>query len=162
MGDFRGRYAHGSGLILRNLGMDSLVQLIQTPGTEDWSNRCKRAFDGLYNVNGGRYPDRAQRIASSRIAEFKGDSGVPFGALIHPSNPDSGPYGGMSFVVFPVSDAPCLVGLVVGTQGLSPDEDILARPGHARKVSAICAWLNHRHGRGKLCAWAKRDPFAPM
>jgi 5-methylcytosine-specific restriction protein B len=64
----------------------------------------------------------------------------------------------MSFVVFPVSDAPCLVGMVVGTQGLSPDEDILARPGHGRKVSAICAWLNHHHGRGKLCAWAKRDP----
>jgi 5-methylcytosine-specific restriction enzyme B len=67
-------------------------------------------------------------------------------------------YGGMSFVVFPVSDAPCLVGMVVGTQGLSPDEDILARPGHARKVGAICAWLNHRHGKGKLCAWAKQDP----
>jgi 5-methylcytosine-specific restriction enzyme B len=64
----------------------------------------------------------------------------------------------MSFVVFPVSDAPCLVGLGVGTQGLSPDEDILARPGHARKVGAISAWLNHRHGKGNLCAWAKRDP----
>jgi 5-methylcytosine-specific restriction enzyme B len=64
----------------------------------------------------------------------------------------------MSFVVFPTLDVPCLLGLVVGTQGLSPDEEILARPGHARKVSAICAWLNHRYGKGKLCAWAKQDP----
>jgi 5-methylcytosine-specific restriction protein B len=92
------------------------------------------------------------------VPEFKGDTGVPFGALIHPSNPDSGPYGGMSFVVFPMPDVPCLVGLVVGTQGLSPDEEILARPGHARKVGAICSWLNHRYGKGKLCAWAKQDP----
>ena len=64
----------------------------------------------------------------------------------------------MSFVVFPVPDAPCLIGLVAGTQGLSPDEDILARPGHARKVAAICRWLNQKHGSGKLCAWAKQDP----
>lgn len=32
------------------------------------------------------------------------------------------------------------------------------RPGHARKVQAICAWLNKKHGRGKLVAWAKQDP----
>jgi 5-methylcytosine-specific restriction enzyme B len=138
--------------------MDSLIKLIQTPGTEEWTTRCRAAFDELYSSKGGRYPDRAQRIAAQRVPEFKGETGVPFGALIHPSNPDSGPYGGMSFVVFPAFNVPCLVGLVVGTQGLSPDEEILARPGHARKVGAICAWLNHRHGSGKLCAWAKQDP----
>jgi 5-methylcytosine-specific restriction protein B len=138
--------------------MDGLINLIQTPGTEDWPSRCKAAFSELYSAKGGRYPDRAQRIASPRVPDFKGDIGVPFGALIHPSNPDSGPYGGMSFVVFPTPDVPCLVALVVGTQGLSPDEEILARPGHARKVGAICAWLNHRYGKGKLCAWAKQDP----
>ena len=143
---------------LRNFEMDSLIELIQTHGTQDWSKRCAKAFDELYSAKGGRYPERAQKAATPRIAEFKGDTGVPFGALIHPSNPNSGPYGGMSFVVFPVADAPCLVGLVVGTQGLSPDEAILARPGHARKVRAICAWLNHHHSKGKLIAWAKRDP----
>jgi 5-methylcytosine-specific restriction protein B len=138
--------------------MDSLIELIQTLGTADWQTRCRAAFEELYSAKGGRYPDRAQKVAAQRVPEFKGDTGVPFGALIHPSNPDSGPYGGMSFVVFPMPDVPCLVGLVVGTQGLSPDEEILARPGHARKVSAICAWLNHRYGKGKLCAWAKQDP----
>ena len=138
--------------------MNSLVELINTRATEDWSKRCTAAFATLYSAHGGRYPDRAQKTATPRVPEIKGDVGVPFGALIHPSNPDSGPYGGISFVVFPVPDAPCLVALCVGTQGLSPDEDVLARPGHARKVGAICGWLNHRYGKGKLCAWAKKDP----
>src|SRR5262249_24573680 len=30
--------------------------------------------------------------------------------------------------------------------------------GHARKVQAICAWLNAKYGRGRLVAWAKEDP----
>jgi 5-methylcytosine-specific restriction protein B len=62
----------------------------------------------------------------------------------------------MSFVIFPVADAPSLIAMVVGTQGLSPDEEILGRPGHGRKVQAICAWLNRRHG--DYVAWAKEDP----
>jgi 5-methylcytosine-specific restriction enzyme B len=138
--------------------MDGLIKLIQTLGTVDWQTRCRAAFDELYSAKGGRYPDWAKKVAAQRVPEIREGAGVPFGALIHPSNPNSGPYGGMSFVVFPTSDLPCLVGLVVGTQGLSPDEEVLARPGHARKAGAICAWLNHRYGKGKLCAWAKHDP----
>jgi len=61
-------------------------------------------------------------------------------------------------VIFPVEGAPCLVGLLVGTQGLAPDEQILGRPGHARKVQAICAWLNSEFGKGEQVAWAKQDP----
>jgi 5-methylcytosine-specific restriction protein B len=86
--------------------MDSLVKLIQTLGTADWQTRCRPAFDELYSAKGGRYPDRAQKVAAQRVPEFKGDTGVAFGALIHPFNPDSGPYGGMSFVVFPMPDVP--------------------------------------------------------
>lgn len=86
------------------------------------------------------------------------DSGVPFAAYIHPSNPPSGPYSGLSFVIFPVPDQPCLIGLVVGTQGLTPDDAVLGRPGHARKAQAICAWLNRDYGRGSFLAWAKQDP----
>ena len=86
------------------------------------------------------------------------DSGVPFAAYVHPSNPPSGPYSGLSFVIFPVPEQPALIGLVVGTQGLSPDEAILGRPGHARKAQAICSWLNETHGAGSLVAWAKQDP----
>jgi 5-methylcytosine-specific restriction protein B len=86
------------------------------------------------------------------------DASVPFAAYIHPSNPTSGAYGGMSIAIFPVADAACLLTFVVGTNGLSPDEEILGRPGHARKVKAICSWLNRKHGHGHLVAWAKQDP----
>ncbi len=48
--------------------------------------------------------------------------------------------------------------MVVGTQGLTPDEAILGRPGHARKVQAICSWLNRDYGNGSFVAWAKQDP----
>src|SRR5262249_28735870 len=65
-------------------------------------------------------------------------------------------YGGMSFVICPVASGPSLVAMIAGTQGLSPDEAILARPGHARRVQAICSWLNKKSG--KQIAWAKQDP----
>jgi 5-methylcytosine-specific restriction enzyme B len=83
---------------------------------------------------------------------------VPFAAYIHPNNPTSGPYGGTSFVFFPIEDGPPLIALVVGTQGLAADEQILSRPGHARKTQAFCAWLNAEFGNGKMIAWAKTDP----
>jgi 5-methylcytosine-specific restriction protein B len=62
----------------------------------------------------------------------------------------------MSFVLFPARKAPALVSLVVGTNGLAPDEQALGRPGHARKVRAIVGWLGAAQRRG--IAWAKRDP----
>ena len=48
--------------------------------------------------------------------------------------------------------------MVIGTQGLAPDETILGRPGHARKMQAICTWLNQQFGDGGQVAWAKQDP----
>jgi 5-methylcytosine-specific restriction protein B len=51
-----------------------------------------------------------------------------------------------------------LLTFVVGTNGLAPDENILGRPGHARKIRALCAWLNKKHGGKGLCAWAKQEP----
>lgn len=87
-----------------------------------------------------------------------GDAGVPFAALIAPDNPNSGPYGGMSFVLFPVEDAPAMIALVVGTQGLSPDEETLGRPGHARKARAVAQWLNRQAGSDEPRAWSKPDP----
>ena len=64
----------------------------------------------------------------------------------------------MSFVMCPVDGEPCLIGMVIGTQGLSPDEAILGRPGHARKMQAICTWLNRSFGHGDRVAWSKQDP----
>ena len=82
-----------------------------------------------------------------------------FPPFIHPENKDgSGAYGGMSFVIFPAEEAPCLIGMVAGTAGLVPDDAILGRPGHARKMQALSAWLNWESGTGSRVAWAKQDP----
>lgn len=121
----------------------------------------KEAFDELYGSSGGRYPASAKALVEVRAPEFPAsgdDNAVPFAALIHPSNRNSGPYGGMSIAIFPGEDSPCLLSFGVGTDGLAPDESILGRPGHARKLKAICAWLNKQYGRQGLCAWAKQDP----
>lgn len=135
-----------------------LIEIIRSGSTDSWSERNKVAFDALFGAPGGRYRASAKDMVTLRAPEFSSDAGVPFAAYIHPSNPTSGPYGGMSFVVFPVSGWPCLVAMVVGTQGLSPDEAILGRPGHARKIQAICTWLNKQYGKGQQIAWAKQDP----
>jgi 5-methylcytosine-specific restriction enzyme B len=98
---------------------------------------------------------------------------------MHPSNPSSGPYGGMSMAKKGVGRfEPPRSCPLIGTKtpdpffgplpasfpsrsepkGLSPDEEILGRPGHARKVQGICSWFNRKYGSGKLVAWAKEDP----
>ena len=46
--------------------------------------------------------------------------------------------------------------MVIGTNGLAPDEAILGRPGHGRKCAAIASWLNALTAHGY--AWAKHDP----
>src|SRR5690625_7391119 len=61
----------------------------------------------------------------------------------------------MSFVIFPVENSSPMIAMVAGTQGLSPDEHILGKPGHTRKMNAIVSWLNTKAGRRD--AWAKRD-----
>jgi len=63
----------------------------------------------------------------------------------------------MSLVLFPSEEEgePSLIGMVVGTNGLAPDEDILGRPGHARKCMAIARWLR---AQGAPLSWAKQDP----
>jgi 5-methylcytosine-specific restriction enzyme B len=126
--------------------------------SKTWPEKFKAGFEALFGSDGGRYPDSAKRQVTLRAPAPSEDSEgiVPFAALIHPSNPSSGPYGGTSLAVFPGDDAPCLISLVVGTNGLAPDEGILGRPGHARKAAAICAWLNS--GERKLVAWSKHDP----
>lgn len=139
------------------MSLDLLVDLIHSGELDHWAARNEAAFESLFGGQ-GRYPSKAKDQFQLRAPEIKAESGVPFSAYIHPSNPKSGAYGGLSFVVCPVAGKPSLVGLVVGTGGLAPDHAILGRPGHARKARAICAWLNQTHGRGKRVAWAKQDP----
>ncbi len=139
--------------------MEKIIDLIHSGYLSDWNRRSQDAFDELFGSAAGRYPERARQSITLRAPEFRsGSGGVPFAALIDPSNPDSGAFGGMSFVIFPMESRPALLGMVIGTQGLSPDEEVLARPGHGRKVVAICNWLNKQHGQGKMVAWAKQDP----
>ena len=123
-----------------------------------WPGKFKAGFEDVFGADGGRYPESAKRVVTLRAPapSENSDGIVPFAALIHPSNPSSGAYGGTSLAVFPGEDAPCLVTFVVGTNGLVPDEGILGRPGHARKAAAVCAWLNS--GKRKLVAWSKHDP----
>jgi 5-methylcytosine-specific restriction enzyme B len=138
--------------------MNKLISLINTKGIENWNERCTEAFADLYGSPNGRYSQSAGLSVNLRAPEFKDKKGVTFAALIDKSNPDSGAYGGMSFVIFPHEDQPALIAMVVGTQGLSPDEEILGRPGHGRKVASICNWLNKEYGQGQMVAWAKQDP----
>ena len=123
-----------------------------------WPEKFKAGFEALFGGDGGRYPESAKRQVTLRAPAPSEDSEgiIPFAALIHPSNPSTGPYGGTSLAVFPGDDTPCMISLVVGTNGLAPDEEILGRPGHARKAAAVCAWLNS--GQRKLVAWSKHDP----
>lgn len=141
------------------MALDPLIDILLRRGVSDtWPEDNATAFRALFGASGGRYSAAAEKVVALRNPQIKNDAGVPFAAYIHPANPNSGPYGGMSIAIFPVEDGPCLLSFVVGTQGLSPDEDVLGRPGHARKVQALCGWLNAKHGRGRLVAWAKEDP----
>ncbi len=141
---------------------DKLLATVMQKGySAAWPGQMKEAFDDLYGSPLGRYPASAKSLVEVRAPERQGsddDIGVSFAALIHPSNPKSGPYGGMSIAIFPGDESPSLLSFVVGTNGLAPDEAILGRPGHARKVKAICAWLNRKYGKKALRAWAKQEP----
>jgi len=119
----------------------------------DESARSK--LQSLFST-GGRYPvrrDSGDSLIRDAYGLAKDEGGVPWAGLIHPENPHSGPYGGASLVWFP-ADKGSLLSLVVGTRGLSPDEGILTRPGHRRRVAALRRYLS-RHG---IQAWSKPDP----
>lgn len=135
--------------------MNRLVELLKSGfDKEHWPQKSSDAFDELFGSENGRYPSNAKKSIQFRCP---GTLEIPFSAIIHEANPNSGGYGGMSFVIFPVEACPPLIAMGTGTQGLSPDEHILGKAGHSRKMNAICNWLNRDYGNGKLVAWAKKD-----
>ena len=136
------------------MSLEQIVAIIHSGDLENWKNRNQEALNSIFGAANGRYTERAKSAVKLRAP----DNEIPFAAYIHPNTTNEGAYGGLSFVIFPVKDKPALFGLVVGTQGLDPDEAVLGRPGHARKVQAICAWLNHKFGQNEPVAWAKYDP----
>jgi len=140
------------------MSSDALTDLatIIAQGLEAPPNTMRSAIERLF---GQRYHKRHLEPTSIRdaygLAEM-GDGGVPYAGLINPDNPPSGPYGGTSIVWFPSQNHGSLIDFGVGTRGLAPDEGILTRPGHRRRIAALRRYLTHRG----VDAWSKPDPAA--
>jgi 5-methylcytosine-specific restriction protein B len=119
-----------------------------------------KAMKGLF---GSRYHKRSasylehERPPFIRNAYGKGGGEtehVAYAGFINPENPPSGPYGGTSLVWFPREEG-CLIDFGIGTRGLSPDEGILTRPGHRRRIASL---RRHLVNLGAEVAWARQDP----
>lgn len=139
--------------------IESLASLIAkgfpNENRKELEEPTREAIEGLF---GTRYVKTSKR--QERVAFMPDPSSIPFAGVTHEQSPTSGPYGGMSMVWFPVErsefgESASLLTFVVGTRGLSPDEQILGRPGHARYLRALSRYLQQKHG---LDAWAKPDP----
>lgn len=96
----------------------------------------------------------ARDVKSAHIRDSLGGNTPAFAGLIHPNNPPSGPYGGTSLIWFPSETNTSIITFVVGTGGLSPDEGLLSRPGHRRRIQALRRFLVERG----VDAWTKSDP----
>jgi 5-methylcytosine-specific restriction protein B len=137
--------------------------------TDSLTELAKVIAQGLPGPNGGlrayidtlfgdRYQKRYHAATAVRdaYALADGDEGVPYAGIINPDNPPSGPYGGTSVVWFPSRESGSLIDFGIGTRGLAPDEGILTRPGHKRRVTAL-----RRHlARMGIETWVKHDPSA--
>ncbi len=113
-----------------NNPLEALALLIRT-GLPAPEGGAKPLLEALF---GGRYHKSHLDPTMLRDAyglASEGGEAVPWAGLIHSDNAPSGPYGGSSVVWFPKQDGESLIGLLVGTRGLSPDEGILTRPGIA-------------------------------
>lgn len=118
----------------------------------------KRTEAAINSIFGQRYWQSSSY--DKRIALMSAERNVPFAGILHPENPTSGVYGGMSLIWFPIPEdgagpACSLLTFVCGTRGLAPDEAILGRPGHARHLRALARFLDRDFN---ISAWVKRDP----
>lgn len=115
--------------------------------------------DAIASLFGDLFSQATSKDAQIRdaygLARDDTEAGVPWAGLINPDNPASGPYGGTSLVWFP-GDTSTLIGLGVGTRGIAPDEGILTRPGHRRRIAALRRLL----ARKGVLIWSKADPAA--
>jgi 5-methylcytosine-specific restriction protein B len=143
--------------------MQNILKVINTPRARWDEQSIRKAFNQDIKDRYSRVKDFENKKQPEesrfqlRINADTSTSAVPYIALIAPDQDTSGPYGGMSFVVFPCDeDGPPLIGMVVGTQSISPDDMALGRPGHARQCRAVTRWLASMPEGG--FAWAKRDP----
>jgi 5-methylcytosine-specific restriction protein B len=141
-------------------GSDSLKRLAEAIRRGLSSSPEKGVRPLLESLFGERFQKRHFEPSLIRDAYALGTGddkeGVPFAGLIHPDNPPSGPYGGTSLVWFPTTEHGSLIGFGVGTRGLSPDEGILTKPGHRRRLVALRRYLKELG----VEAWTKSDPSA--
>ncbi len=137
--------------------VDSLTLLARTiaSGLPGPDGGLKPTLEALF---GDRYQRRYHSPTALRdaYALADGEEGVPYAGIINPDNPPSGPYGGTSVVWFPTRESGSLIDFGIGTRGLAPDEGILTRPGHKRRVTALRRYL----ARLGVETWVKHDPAA--
>lgn len=142
------------------MAIDDLANLIASgmAGPTDHDGLAEKTRQAIAGLFGTRY--RADSKYAMRVALMAGADAVSFAGLVHEESPSSGVYGGMSLIWFPIekqSDSPpsSLLTFVCGTRGLSPDEQILGRPGHARHLTALKRHLGDAFG---VQMWVKHDP----
>ena len=124
---------------------------------EAWCANAEKVLSELLSA-GGRYSKIKSDEVKVRVSSSKKEDTLLWAAYLNPANVDGGAYGGTSVVVFGSKNLPALLTFCVGTQGLAPDEKILGNPGHARKLAAICKYINVVYGNGNQIAWAKDNP----
>lgn len=139
------------------MAIDSLTELARAiaQGLTAPTGGLRTSIDALF---GERFQKRyhAPTAVRDAYALADGEEGVPYAGIVNPDNPPSGPYGGTSIVWFPTRDAGTLIDFGIGTRGLAPDEGILTRPGHKRRINALRRYL----ARLGIDAWVKHDPSA--
>jgi 5-methylcytosine-specific restriction protein B len=139
--------------------MDNALSELTTfiaDGAQEGPKTARALLESLF---GFRYHKRhlsktAIRDAMKLGTDTDNDQGVPYAGIINPDNPETGPYGGTSLVWFPIKDQGSIMVFCVGTRGISPDEGILTRPGHRRRISALRKMLASKG----IEVWSKPDP----
>lgn len=150
--------------------LDELVKFLKQPfydaGNTHWSwadTGKKVMVDFLSSgerYRASTYDENGKKLVAIRNPGTDMQQGIPYIALVQPEANPSGSYDGTSLVLFPSKNGGSLLTLCIGTDGINADAEVLSRPGHARRLSAMADYLNKTYGNGRRVAWAKKDPCA--
>ena len=143
--------------------MKRILAVVNTP-RQNWDELLiRQAFNADIKDRYSRVKDFDSKRSPEetrfqlRVNSDTKEGAVPYVALIAPDQDTSGPYGGMSFVIFPADEkGPALICMGIGTQSIAPDDMVLGKPGHARRCRAITRWVAALPDGG--FTWSKRDP----
>lgn len=139
--------------------IEELANLIKNGFPKETNDQVTQGWrDSIEALFGGRYHSSSKH--STRVVLINNDENVSFAGLIHQDNPNSGAYGGMCIVWFPIKSEDgktrkSLLAFGCGTKGLAPDEGIISKPGHIRALNAIRKYLVNKTG---CYIWCKQDP----